>query len=163
MEKNHKDEKNIIEAANNIIGLVNSGTPEAEFLDYSAKQAKDLFDKLRVESENIERDIAEGEQKVLHKDELVFLQRRHELAIKKMMEAHAADLQKRKETLAASLVARKERKKAKREARKGIRASKKRDQIIQQQENSSHAAARIRESISEKRAAFDALTQVSLA
>jgi hypothetical protein len=40
-----------------------------------------------------------------------------------------------------------------------IRASKKRDQIIQQQEKASTTAHRVRETINERRAAFDTLTQ----
>ena len=76
-----------------------------------------------------------------------------------MQAAHAVDLQKQKDSLEAILVARNERKKAKKEGRKSIRASKRRDQLIQQQKKSADAAARIRESLSEKRAAFDALTQ----
>ena len=76
-----------------------------------------------------------------------------------MQAAHAIDLQKLKDALEAVLVARNERKKAKKEGRKSIRASKRRDIVIQQQKKSADAAARIRESISEKRAAFDALTQ----
>jgi hypothetical protein len=76
-----------------------------------------------------------------------------------LQQAHAIDLQKQKDALEAILVARNERKAAKKEARKSIRASKRRDQTIQQQKRSADAAARIRESISEKRNAFDALTQ----
>ena len=96
---------------------------------------------------------------MLHRDEMAFLMRRHDLAISNLQTAHAADLQKRKDALESILVARNERKKAKREARKSIRGSKRRDQLIQQQKMSADAAARIRETISEKRAGFDALTQ----
>ena len=132
---------------------------EAEFLEYSAKQTKSLFNKLRDQTDQIEGSIAVGESEVLHRDEIAFLAARHELAVIKLKDSHTVDYQKRKDALAATLVARRDRKKTKREARKSIRASKKRDQIIQQQEKAAHAAARIRETISEKRVAFDGLTQ----
>lgn len=85
--------------------------------------------------------------------------RQHDLAISNLHTAHSTDYQKHSDTLEAIIVARSERKKAKRESRKAIRSSKRRDQLIQQQRMSADAAARIRETISEKRAGFDALTQ----
>ncbi|KAI8891975.1 hypothetical protein BC833DRAFT_546081, partial [Globomyces pollinis-pini] len=120
---------------------------------------KQVFDGLRKQTLTIEQSIETGEQDVLAKDDIAFTMRANELALSNMANAHAVDYQKLKKGLAAILEARAEqRKKAKQEARKSIRASKKRDQIIQQQEKSAQAAARIRETISEKRTAFDALT-----
>ena len=156
-----RQDSNLSEDGKSSIGRegVRALSAEAEFLEYSSKQTKALFNSLRGQTEMIEGNIAEGEKDVLQRDELEFLDFRHELAIAKLKEAHSGDYQKRKNALAATLIARKDRKKTKREARKSIRASKKRDQIIQQQERAAHAAARIRESITEKRIAFDALTQ----
>ncbi|KAJ3260004.1 hypothetical protein HK103_001514 [Boothiomyces macroporosus] len=131
---------------------------EREYHNYTARQTKELFDHLRGETEEIENYIAVGEKEVLLKDEIAFLMRRHEMALANLAQAQAVDYEKRKESLDSILVARAERKKAKKEARKSIRASKKRDLVIQQQENAAQAAARIRETINEKRLAFDAMT-----
>ena len=132
---------------------------EKEFQKYTTDKVKNLFEGLRKETDDIEDNIAIGEAEVLKRDQLAFMMRQHELILANLQAAHATDLQKRKEALEAILAARVERKKAKKEARKSIRSSKRRDQTIQQQKMSADAAARIRESISEKRAAFDALTQ----
>jgi hypothetical protein len=132
---------------------------EKQFLAYSAKQTKDLFNGLRTQTEQIEVNIAKGESEVLLKDEIAFLLRRHEAALSNLVQAQTADYQKHKERLEKKLVARGERKKAKREARLTIRASKKRDQIIQQQDQASVAAYRVRETISERRNAYDLSTQ----
>lgn len=133
--------------------------PEKLFQNYTETKIKNLFESLRKETDNIERNIAVGESEVLKRDELAFLMKRHDLALSNLQTAHSTDLQKRKDALEAILVARSERKKAKRDARKSIRSSKRRDQLIQQQKASADAAARIRETIGEKRSGFDALTQ----
>jgi PAS domain S-box-containing protein len=56
-----------------------------------------------------------------------------------------------------ALVARQERKIAKKESRANIRATKKRDLIIQHQEKSANASHRVRDELSDKRAAFDGM------
>jgi hypothetical protein len=132
---------------------------EKEFQSYTSTKVRDLFNGLRRQTLEIEANIAIGEREVLDRDQHAYMMRRHELSIAYLQAAHAVDLQKQKDALEAILVARSERKKAKKEGRKSIRASKRRDQTIQQQKKSADAAARIRESISEKRAAFDSLTQ----
>ncbi|KAJ3369356.1 hypothetical protein HDU91_007277 [Kappamyces sp. JEL0680] len=136
-----------------------SQSADKEFQNYSTGKGKDLFDGLRRETEEIEMNIALGEQEVLDREQMAFLMRQHDLALANLQAAHVLDLQKRKDALERIIVARAERKKAKKEARKTIRASKRRDQIIQQQQASADAVARIRDIISEKRAAFDATTQ----
>ncbi|KAJ3273908.1 hypothetical protein HDV01_003739 [Terramyces sp. JEL0728] len=133
-------------------------TAEQDYRNHTAEETKNLFDHLREETDEIEKNIGKGERDVLLKDEIAFLTRRHDLALSNLAQAQVADFQKQKESLAAVLVARAERKKAKKEARKSIRASKRRDQVIQQQKNAAQAAARIREAINEKRLAFDALS-----
>jgi hypothetical protein len=132
---------------------------EKEFQKYTAAKVNELFNILRRETLDIEENIAIGEKEVIDRDQHAFIMRRHERLIAYTQAAHAADLQKQKEALEAILVARRERKKAKKEGRTAIRASKRRDQTIQQQKKSAAAAARIRETIAEKRSAFDALTQ----
>jgi hypothetical protein len=145
--------------------------------DYTAKKSKALFDGLRVQTAIIEKSIAVGELEVLQKDDISFMMRQNELAISTLMSAHVnlfltgrlkisrnarflstpflrlvlnARRQKRKlvQSFPASLTS-------------SIRASKKRDHVIQQQEKSAGAAARIRESIVERRTFFDAATERS--
>jgi hypothetical protein len=132
---------------------------EKEYLTFSARQTRDLFNGLRDQTEQIEDHIGQGEREVLLKDEIAFLMRRHEVAISNLVHAQNVDYQKLKDRLESIITARSERKKAKREARVSIRSSKKRDQIIQQQEKAANAAFRVRETISERRAAFDLVTQ----
>jgi hypothetical protein len=141
------------------IGEQKIATLESEFEEFSSKRTKKLFDGLRDYGFTIEKDIAEGNTDLLNKESIAFLEKRHALAVQMMTEAHSEDFIKKRDTLNSTLVARNERKRAKREARFTIRSSKKRDQIIQQQEHAAQAAARVRESVNEKRAAFDALTQ----
>jgi hypothetical protein len=135
------------------------GSLEEEYLNYSAKQTKDLFDALRNQTDSIEDSIGQGEREVLLKDEIAFLLRQHEVAVANLTHAQNTDYQKYKLRLEAKLQARAERKKAKREARASTRASKKRDFIIQQQEKGAISAFRVRDTISERRAAYDLLTQ----
>ena len=56
-------------------------SPEQEFLKYSSKKTKDLFDGLRAQTEVIEHNIALGENEVLLKDEIAFLIRRNDLGV----------------------------------------------------------------------------------
>jgi hypothetical protein len=132
---------------------------EKEFQKYTSDKVTDLFDNLRRETVEIEKNIGLGEAEVLDRENMAFMMRQHDLALANLQTAQTIEYEKRKEALERILVARNERKKAKKDARKSIRGSKRRDQIIQQQQISADRVARIRETISEKRAAFDANTQ----
>ncbi|KAJ3261494.1 hypothetical protein HK103_005329 [Boothiomyces macroporosus] len=115
------------------------------------------YQKLREQTELVEENVAIGEAEVLRSKEIAFMMRQNEMAMSNLVTAHNIDLQKMKQLYERTLAARRERKINKRETRKTIRGAKKRDLIIQQQEKSALAAARVKETIAEKRLAFDQL------
>ncbi|KAJ3269689.1 Guanylate cyclase 2G [Terramyces sp. JEL0728] len=120
-------------------------------------KSEDAYLDLRNQTEIVERNVAIGEAEVLKNKEIAFLMRQNEMAISNLTTAQNIDFQKMKQLYDRTLVARRERKLNKRETRKTIRGAKKRDLIIQQQEKSALAASRVKETIAEKRLAFDLL------
>ncbi|KAJ3318935.1 hypothetical protein HDV06_006924 [Boothiomyces sp. JEL0866] len=124
---------------------------------FQKAKEENVFQKLRDQTDLIEENVAIGEAEVLRNKEIAFMMRQNEMAISNMVTAQNIDLQKMKQLYDRTLIARRERKVNKRETRKTIRGAKKRDLIIQQQEKSALSAARVKETIAEKRLAFDQL------
>ncbi|KAI8910931.1 adenylate and guanylate cyclase catalytic domain-containing protein [Gorgonomyces haynaldii] len=134
-----------------------SKTPEDAFHSAVGVQHKNVYAGLRRECEKIEENIKEAEEKVLLKDKVAFLMRRHETEIANLAQAQAKELQSHKEQLEKVLSARAERKLAKKQARATIRATKRRDLLIQRQDIAAAVAMRNRELFVGKRVAFDLL------
>ncbi|KAJ3318936.1 hypothetical protein HDV06_006925 [Boothiomyces sp. JEL0866] len=123
----------------------------------AVKKSAALFAGLKAEGDKIEESVATGEKEVLLNKELAFVLQQNEMEMTNLLSAHNHDLEKTRQMYERILFARQERKVNKKQARKSFIAAKRRDMILQQQEKSALAAARVKETISEKRLAFDLL------
>ncbi|KAJ3049938.1 hypothetical protein HK097_009080 [Rhizophlyctis rosea] len=122
-------------------------------------QTKDLFETLRVECQTIETGIRDAELEVLKKEDEAFALQRNDVELSKLLGIQAAEVKQKKEAFEALLKARSERKKGKSLMTQMFKQIKVRDVTIQQQEEASRVAALYKETLTNKRQAFDALQQ----
>ncbi|KAJ3044998.1 Guanylate cyclase 2G [Rhizophlyctis rosea] len=122
-------------------------------------QTKNLFERLKGECEIIEMGLRDAEVEVLKKEDEAFALQRMEIEISKLMASQAAEIRQKKEAFQAMLDARSDRKEGKAVKLKMFRSIRLRDVTIQQQNEASRVAELHKDTLTDKRQAFDALQQ----
>ncbi|KAI9206592.1 adenylate and guanylate cyclase catalytic domain-containing protein [Polychytrium aggregatum] len=112
---------------------------------------------MRTDALKIEEGMKGAENEVLRKEEEAYLMHRHDAEISHLKKLHQDEVAEKKLAFQKFIAARDARKKAKKLERQTIRDMKRRDAIIMEQEAASKEAARVKSTLTMKRAQFDAL------
>jgi len=121
--------------------------------------ATSIFESVRNDCVAVEANMKKAEDEARYREDLSFMVQRNEAEIAFTLQLQKGELNQRKEAFAKSIEARKDRKTAKKTLRTMMRQTKMRDRTIMLQDEASRVAARVKEILGKKRAAFDLLVQ----
>jgi hypothetical protein len=121
--------------------------------------ATSIFESVRTDCIAVEANMKKAEDEARYREDLSFMVQRNEAENALTQHLQKDELNQRKDAFAKSMEARKERKTAKKTLRNMMRQTKMRDRTIMLQEEASRVAARVKEILQKKRAAFDLLVQ----
>lgn len=122
-------------------------------------KATSIFESVRNDCIAVESNMKKAEEEARYREDLSFMVQRNEAEIALTQSLQKDEFIQRKDAFAKSIEARKERKVAKKTLRTMMRQTKMRDRTIMLQEEASRVAARVKEILAKKRAAFDLLVQ----
>jgi hypothetical protein len=122
-------------------------------------KATSIFESVRNDCVAVEANMKKAEDEARYREDLSFMVQRNEAEIASTQQLQKDELHQRKDAFVKSIEARKERKIAKKTLRTMMRQTKMRDRTIMLQEEASRVAARVKEILHKKRAAFDLLVQ----
>lgn len=128
-------------------------------VDHVNAKATSIFESVRNDCIAVEANMKKAEEEARYREDLSFMVQRNEAEIALTQSLQKDELIQRKDAFAKSIDARKERKVAKKTLRTMMRQTKMRDRTIMLQEEASRVAARVKEILAKKRAAFDLLVQ----
>ena len=141
---------------------VSSAADEAAILpvvEHVNAKATSIFENVRNDCIAVEANMKKAETEARYREDLSFMVQRNEAEIALTQSLQKDELIQRKDAFAKGIEARKERKVAKKTLRTMMRQTKMRDRTISLQEEASRVAARVKEILAKKRAAFDLLVQ----